>query len=472
MKGVKQVYKYGEEQNVSITDLLKKPEVINYLEKERKLTYASQREKLRKQLARFGNNLKEIVDEYNLEKPLRGQRQQQDVLDRLYGSQRIRAGLDKKDTKGRIVAPRTPRVPRAPKNPILINGEKLTAKQALEKYPDLRTFLQSKRKISEKSLQAKYRTWMRNGKIPNEIFDPEPEIVPRGRLLGNNVLGQYVIHSKVNTSPRDFLNRTENVIIKFLKEHSQNKVQLSLICVMIRVDPATGKIAAEEQAYFNSAIEIIYKSTDLNEVYERMRTKILESFSTYLKNGSGWVLKKVVKLDITLSKFKPLRGSSHIPLPKVIEKKKAVISIRNNDDQCFKWASTRALFPVEKNAGRVTEELNWDGIEFPTPCSGKYFEKFGRNNNISVLVFGYDEKKIIPLYIPKVMREKVICLFFQKSNDGTKNHYDVIKDMSRLVSSQVSKKKAKKYMCDYCLNSFGTEDLLEKRIVQNTMRLM
>ena len=31
--------------------------------------------------------------------------------------------------------------------------------------------------------------------------------------------------------------------------------------------------------------------------------------------------------------------------------------------------------------------------------------------------------------------------------------------MSRLVSSQVSKKEHKKYVCDHCLNSFGTEDL-------------
>ena len=259
-----------------------------------------------------------------------------------------------------------------PRGSIEINGEKLTAKQALTKYPQLRKLLQGKRKISEKSLESKLRTWMRNGKI----FNPKPKIIPRGRLLGNNVMGQYTIHSKVYTSPRDFLNRTENVIIKFLKERPQNKVQLSLICVMIRVDPATGKIAAEEQAYFNSAIEIVYESTDLNEVYERMITKILESFSTYLKNGSGWVLKKVVKLDITLSKFKPLRGSSHIPLPSAVKNKNAVINMKNKDDQCFKWAVTRALNPVEKNAERISEELreqsetlNWDGIEFPTPWS-------------------------------------------------------------------------------------------------------
>ena len=362
------------------------------------------------------------------------------------------------------------------KGSIEINGEKLTAKQALEKYPQLRGFLQGKRKISEKSLESKLRTWMRKGKILNEIFnsDPEPEIVPRGRLLGNNVLGQYTIHARVSTSPRDFLDRMENVVIKFLKEHSENKVQLSLVCIMVRFDPTTGNIIAEEPAHFNSAMEIVFEATDLQEVYERMKTKILESFSTYLKNGSGWVLKKVVRLDITLSKFKPMRGSSYIPLPSAVKNKGAIINMKNEDEYCFKYSIARSLNPVEKHPERITEELreqaeelNWDGIVFPTPCSEKYFEKFGRNNNMSVLVFGYDDEegKIIPLYVPKVMRETVIRLYFQKSEDGKKWHYSVVKSMSRLVSMQKSKKKARKFVCDYCVNVFGSEEVLKKHLV-------
>lgn len=88
-----------------------------------------------------------------------------------------------------------------------------------------------------------------------------------------------------------------------------------------------------------------------------MITKILESFSTYLKNGSGWILKKVLRLDVALSKFRPLGGSSHIPLPKVIENKKTVINMKNEDDLCFKWAVRRPLNPVGKNAERITMDL-------------------------------------------------------------------------------------------------------------------
>ena len=99
---------------------------------------------------------------------------------------------------------------------------------------------------------------------------------------------------------------------------------------MERVDPATGDIVAVEQPSFNSNQESVFVSTDLEETYQRMITKILESFAKYLKNGCGWRLKRVVRLDISVSKLKPLKGSSHIP--KFLKEKKAVINMKNKDD--------------------------------------------------------------------------------------------------------------------------------------------
>ena len=175
--------------------------------------------------------------------------------------------------------------------------ENLTARQALERYPQLRRFVQQGKPLKEKSLQAKARVWFKKGKIPNHILNPEPEVVPRGRLLGNNVVGHYTVHSEGNTSPRDFLNFIRNAVIMFLRERPQNKVQLSLICVLMRMDPATAEVTNEEKASFNSKQESVFESTDLEAVYERMVTEMLEEFATYLRNGSGWMLKRVVRLD-------------------------------------------------------------------------------------------------------------------------------------------------------------------------------
>ena len=47
-------------------------------------------------------------------------------------------------------------------------------------------------------------------------------------------------------------------------------------------------------------------------------------------------------------------------MPKAIKNKRAVINMENEDNQCFKWAVTRALNkPGEdnKNPGRITKIL-------------------------------------------------------------------------------------------------------------------
>ena len=189
---------------------------------------------------------------------------------------------------------------------------------------------------------------------------------------------------------------------------------------------------------------------------------MLKSFSEYQRSGSGWRLRRVTQLEIHIGEFKPLRGKKHEPLPKSIVSKKAIFNMKNDDDECFKWAVTRLLNPVDKKPERISKELkeqskelNWEGSEFPTPINN--IKRFEENNNICVNVFSADESlKVYPLRISG--KTDPIRLFLWK------NHYSVIKDMSRLVGSQISKNEHKKYICDRCLNAFGSNELLEKHL--------
>ena len=175
----------------------------------------------------------------------------------------------------------------------------------------------------------------------------------------------------------------------------------------------TGEELDVQLSNFRSQQESIYETTNLEEVYKRIR--ILESFETYLKRGSGFTDKVVLRLEVTLIHLNPLRGSSDLTLPKWIRDKKAITNIRNKDNFCFKWSITRGLNPVEVHGERVTkllheqaEELNWEGIEFPTSCSGRVFERFERGNGISLYVFGHNEDSIVPLYTSKTNHPKSV----------------------------------------------------------------
>jgi len=132
--------------------------------------------------------------------------------------------------------------------------------------------------------------------------------------------------------------------------------------------------------------------------------------------------------------------------------KKAIINLKNEDNECFKWAVTRAAHPVNNNAERITKELreqaetlNWEGINFPTPL--KHITKFEKQNRgISVNVFGY-EGGVNPLRISEQPEGTNHVNLFLIVNEEGMQHYCWIKSMSRLLSSQKSIHNGKLHFC-------------------------
>ena len=54
--------------------------------------------------------------------------------------------------------------------------------------------------------------------------------------------------------------------------------------------------------------------------------------------NSRFVFDEVLYLDVNFPQLNLMRGSSHLPLPDFIAKRKAVINPLNGDGECFKWA--------------------------------------------------------------------------------------------------------------------------------------
>ena len=146
-----------------------------------------------------------------------------------------------------------------------------------------------------------------------------------------------------------------------------------------------------------------------------------------------------------------------------------IINLKNEDNECFKWAVTRALNPIGKNEERITNELreqakllNWTGLEFP--MSVKHIGKFEKQNaDKAVNVFGYEvegkKEYVYPLRISGLQCAYVVNLML--IYDGEKNHYCWIKDLSRLLYSQKADNGNKQYVCLRCLNCFSSPTAIE-----------
>ena len=152
------------------------------------------------------------------------------------------------------------------------------------------------------------------------------------------------------------------------------------------------------------------------------------------------------------------RGSSYLPLPDWLARKKAVINPQNGDEECFKWAVIAAENVGMKDPQRVsnlrkfTDNYDWSGLKFPV--STKNTGVFETNNNISVNVLAVEGRDI---YIHRkgrrMGREINLLLIFE---DGI-NHYTTSKSLSRLLRSSNTKHKCKQHFCMNCLQGFTQE---------------
>ena len=205
-------------------------------------------------------------------------------------------------------------------------------------------------------------------------------------------------------------------------------------------------------------------------ILSQMLREILVTLAVYQKKGTGWYFKEVISLEIHIVEYKPMRGSSFIPLPNFIKKKNAIINIKNEDDKCFLWSVLRYLHPKEIHGERLTDlkkyenDLNFKGIDFPVKV--KDITKFENNNpdlpGINVFSVN-DNDKIYPLRHNQKDCQKSIDLFLFSEEE--KQHYSLIKNFSRLVISQyTSHRSSKIFFCKKCLSHFTQEDLFEKHL--------
>ena len=309
-------------------------------------------------------------------------------------------------------------------------------------------------------------------KLKNDIkklFNQAEKFEPKQKETAlKGYLKTFRIGGVGGVDPKTFIRNSKTKILNLIEQQNKPiKLKFILTCKFFKENPATGKID-ENSGYFHSFVETITEESDLSELFNVLTNRLIELSQQFQNQGSGWQFSKVESLDINIDPFEPLSGSSYIPLPKKIADKKAIINVKNlNDNECFKWAVTSAIYTAKNNPERLnknmrdnSEKFNWSRIEFPV--SLKQIVKFEKQTPFSVNVFGIEGEKVYPLRISKEREKQVIDLLF--ISKGETNHYCWIKNKRRLLSSQVSKHKSSQFFCDRCINHFPNKLALEKHL--------
>ena len=81
-----------------------------------------------------------------------------------------------------------------------------------------------------------------------------------------------------------------------------------------------------KDAAFHSEQEVYLESTDIDEMYMKMKDRVIENLTVFQRGQSGWRFRSIVSLNVFTAQYKPLKGSSYIPLPSCLASEKAIIN--------------------------------------------------------------------------------------------------------------------------------------------------
>ena len=268
---------------------------------------------------------------------------------------------------------------------------------------------------------------------------------------------KYIVEGKPGVTPIEYFKDKATYLKDFPRNHRNIKVRFILVCLMGKMEHISDKpIYVSTKAFFQSTTHRNLEATDVKVILAAMIKEILEQINIFQNNGSVWYFKEVVNLEIHTVEYKPIKGSSYIPLPDQIMRKKAIVKIKNHAEKCFLWCILRYLHPLEKNDVRISKlkqyenDLNTKGINYPVKL--KDISKF-EDLNISlpgINVFSVNEhNKFYPLRMAQRNPQQTIDLFLHEQNG--KYHYSLIKNVSRLFRSQItSRTNGTIHICKKC----------------------
>ena len=214
---------------------------------------------------------------------------------------------------------------------------------------------------------------------------------------------------------------------------------------------------------FYTKNEAVFNRDEIN--LDKQFLELGERIENFIQDGSGWQLSSLKTLWLDIAQYKPLKGSSYIPLPDVLKHKKAIINIKNDDEHCLRYTLRAALFPTSDNPQRINsyltdDGLNFDGVKSPTPVS--QICKVEKLNNLAINVYGWENNKVIIYRISNqpydVKRINTLLL-----EQDEKSHYVLIKNLNRLLNSKNNKQM---FYCERCLIGFTRDDLLQSHLVE------
>ena len=219
----------------------------------------------------------------------------------------------------------------------------------------------------------------------------------------------YRVNGKPKMDVDMFFNRIRKELIELIKQElktrTSGRIQTTAWIRFVRDGPLGGSGEAHDEEgqervelAFNSLMTSVYRGSETDQIVDGMIANMKFQIENPALLNSRFIFDEFLYLDVNFHQLNLTRGSSYLPLPVWLVRKKAIVNPNNDNEECFKWS----VIAVE-NAGmkdpqcisdlrKFMDNYDWSGLEFPV--SIKDIGRFETRNNISVNILAVEGRDI------------------------------------------------------------------------------
>ena len=157
--------------------------------------------------------------------------------------------------------------------------------------------------------------------LRGDFHENEQAVPQEESALGSRVVNRYILpRGSKRYDMLIFFSNVRDRLRNYLQSRARELGGIKWnLCVQVEMGRDDAHEVSTTSPYFRSRTYITLSGEGLNEhnLNEALQ-KMFESLEKFMREGSGWYLKKVLKLEIQTIVSKPLRGSAYLPLPRTL----------------------------------------------------------------------------------------------------------------------------------------------------------
>jgi hypothetical protein len=325
--------------------------------------------------------------------------------------------------------------------------------------------------------------------LPEPPFNKEEEKVPQVQIMLNPM---YLRRAFRNTTTiKEYFDKITEFIIKHLPKRSdamdmiRDKCYVQLITTnrfTHEKDYKPVPDVADKESYTEKPVRrenLVQSFNEFKSVLKRLMGDIVSDVQNFEMSGSNWTFTEPLSFSVRLIKFyDPLtKSGEYIKTPEWLKKRKAIINIKNNDNNCF-YKCIYRFFNLDKKNRNNNRDIHMDVVNqwfVDNHIDTSMFNKgitvdtlriFEETNKIAINIFGlgkngHEETTSIYLSI-YINQEHNPMINLGVLEDDDKSHYVLITKLNCVLSRKYDSDK--RVVCYRCLTSFSKLSALANHI--------